>query len=589
MRIDIKEEQLASNEQRIVLRTLAESVARAGCKFLEVGSWCGDSSVILGKVAKQYGGHLFCVDWWKGNVDTYLMEIAQKEDVFSYFWKRICGEGLEDVVVPIRGRSEVASEILLKHSFDMVFIDADHKYESVLKDIRQYAPLVKREGGILCGHDCEGRLSDYDREFLKSGKDVDYYETVHCGVVLAVGSIFKEYSINYNIWNVRATVNSKGWEPINLKFIEIKDKKQLPPPPLGSTKNYVMFRYGKLVYAIPRSLDKLDVTEEEVRNHPKVLSAKNLGEVEKLVDEKLSFTTLPVLMNSYNGYNLIQYKDRIYAIAQALGNIDLTQENEQNLRSYQESNSCIVADSLYDAKLLVNELICQNLEKELEDRGKRIEVFQKDILNRNETIGKLNLKVEEGDKSIERLSIEIDDRDKKIKVLQEEMYDREGRINVLRGVSTLFAPTPILLNSYKDYNLIQYKDRIYAISQALGSLDLTQEEKNFYKYKEEGSCLIGDTTSGLMHLIDQLLWKGTQKIISERENRIKALELEKETSERALKIDGLQRQVSEKDESIEKLNEELISRDKSINALQEELMGIKSIRWYRVIKKILYR
>ena len=188
-----------------------------------MGSWCGDSSLILGKIAKENNGHLFCVDWWKGNVGIELEDIASKVDVYSYFWKRMCDEGLEDVVVPIRARSDVAAEILKEHTFDFVFIDADHRYEAVMQDIKSYSHLVKMNGGILCGHDCEGRISDYDMDFLQAGKDLDYYETVHCGVVLAVGSIFQKYSINYSMWGVRAKGQNE-WEPTNLIPLESRIK-----------------------------------------------------------------------------------------------------------------------------------------------------------------------------------------------------------------------------------------------------------------------------------------------------------------------------------------------------------------------------
>ena len=55
-------------------------------------------------------------------------------------------------VNPIKGRS---TEIVKKYddnSLDFVFIDADHKYESVRADILAWMPKVKK-GGILAGHD----------------------------------------------------------------------------------------------------------------------------------------------------------------------------------------------------------------------------------------------------------------------------------------------------------------------------------------------------------------------------------------------------------------------------------------------------
>jgi len=241
--LDIIPKQI-SLEERIVLLTLAESVVRSDCKFLEVGSWCGDSTIVLGKVAKQKGGHLFCVDWWKGNVGTDLNEIASRTDVFSYFWDRVCREGLEDVVIPIRGKSDVVSEILKENEFDIVFIDADHRYECILKDIQKYGPLVRGDGGILCGHDCDGRISDFDKSFLELGKNVDCYESTHCGVILAVGSTFEEYSINYRIWSVRAVDKGKKWVPANLVSLGIKDKRRLHPPPVGYYKNDDIFHNG---------------------------------------------------------------------------------------------------------------------------------------------------------------------------------------------------------------------------------------------------------------------------------------------------------------------------------------------------------
>lgn len=50
------------------------------------------------------------------------------------------------------GESLVAAQSLGGTYFDLVFLDADHRYESVKADIQAWLPKV-RSGGILCGHD----------------------------------------------------------------------------------------------------------------------------------------------------------------------------------------------------------------------------------------------------------------------------------------------------------------------------------------------------------------------------------------------------------------------------------------------------
>lgn len=52
----------------------------------------------------------------------------------------------------IRDMSCNVSENFADNSLDFVYIDADHKYDSVLADIRAWWPKIK-SGGILCGDD----------------------------------------------------------------------------------------------------------------------------------------------------------------------------------------------------------------------------------------------------------------------------------------------------------------------------------------------------------------------------------------------------------------------------------------------------
>ncbi len=446
--LDIKEKQIHTHEQRIVLITLAESAARASCKFLEVGSWCGDSTVLLGKVAQENSGQLYCIDWWKGNEGTELIEIAKKTDIFSFFWNRICTEGLEDVVIPIRSRSDVGVEILKDNMFDLVFIDADHRYEPLANDIKQYAPLVRRKGGILCGHDCEGRISDYDISFLDAGKDRDIYQSVHCGVVLAVGSAFKNFSINHAIWSVRA--EASRWKPTNLVFPGIEDKRQTPLPTIGLSKSYILSRYDRLVYAVPYSLSNLDLREGIERERDEIIKAKDLNEAENLIGEKIYGP--PMLLESYKGFNLLDFNRRIYALkATALENMDLIQADEKTLKMHRQNGTLLIGEAVDKVKRLIdesdkdskiealhNELTCrddviQRQEKELKAKELRIIELQANIAERETVLKAFYGEVAEKDGLIQRQRDDIENKKADIAKLQAEISDGASKIEVLQG------------------------------------------------------------------------------------------------------------------------------------------------------------
>ena len=121
-------------------------------------------------------------------------------------------------------------------------------------------------------------MSDFDDSFLNEGKDVDFHETVHCGVVLAVAEAFQRYSLDYSIWSVRRT--SDGWEPSNLTFPGIEPRRQAPPPLLASFREYNLMRYGRHVYAVPQSLGPIDITNDAARDELCLVSGSTVADVQ---------------------------------------------------------------------------------------------------------------------------------------------------------------------------------------------------------------------------------------------------------------------------------------------------------------------
>ena len=108
--------------------------ARTG-PFVELGSFAGKSTVWLGDAAERVGTTLFAVDWHRGSPEIEAGRECHKPEAVDPRTGRIDTLGLlratieaallEDVVVPIAGRSEVVGKVW-GAPIGFLFIDACH-------------------------------------------------------------------------------------------------------------------------------------------------------------------------------------------------------------------------------------------------------------------------------------------------------------------------------------------------------------------------------------------------------------------------------------------------------------------------------
>lgn len=122
----------------VILAWLRDN-ARGRC--VELGSFWGMSALATGTGLARNGGSLICIDaWpgaWEGNRPTFIRNINRAPEL-PIQWLHV--DSLE------------AARLFDDESLDLVFMDSDHTYEHVIKEIRLWLPKVKL-GGILCGHD----------------------------------------------------------------------------------------------------------------------------------------------------------------------------------------------------------------------------------------------------------------------------------------------------------------------------------------------------------------------------------------------------------------------------------------------------
>jgi predicted O-methyltransferase YrrM len=132
-----------------------------GLPFLEVGSYCGRSTIWLGGAARACGTVLFAVDHHRGSEenqagwewhDASLVDprIGQM-DTLPFFRATIHDAGLEDVVIAVVGESPaVARSLATPVAF--LFIDGGHGVEPARLDYEGWTPHIV-PGGYLAIHD----------------------------------------------------------------------------------------------------------------------------------------------------------------------------------------------------------------------------------------------------------------------------------------------------------------------------------------------------------------------------------------------------------------------------------------------------
>jgi predicted O-methyltransferase YrrM len=132
-----------------------------GAPLVEIGSWCGKSSVYLGAAARARGTVLFAVDHHRGSEEnqpgwewhdpTLVDARTGTLDTLPTFRHTIWRAGLEGVVIGVVGSSPTVAAHW-STPCALVFIDGGHGEEPAFADYRSWAPKVA-PGGLLAIHD----------------------------------------------------------------------------------------------------------------------------------------------------------------------------------------------------------------------------------------------------------------------------------------------------------------------------------------------------------------------------------------------------------------------------------------------------
>ena len=150
---------LADDEGLHLYRAALEAAHLGPC--LEIGSYCGKSTVCIGTACRESGRVLFAIDHHLGSEEQQPGEAyfdpalfdpaAGRIDTFRHFRDTLSRAGLQDTVVPIVCRSELAVRAWAA-PLGFVFIDGGHALDTVSADYRNWSPHLM-PGGLLAFHD----------------------------------------------------------------------------------------------------------------------------------------------------------------------------------------------------------------------------------------------------------------------------------------------------------------------------------------------------------------------------------------------------------------------------------------------------
>ncbi|WP_435610565.1 class I SAM-dependent methyltransferase [Streptomyces sp. C10-9-1] len=148
-------------DEGLALYAAAVEAGALGLPLLEVGTYCGRSTVLLADAARRTGTVAVTVDHHRGSEEQqqgweyHDPETVDPEtglmDTLPAFRRTLHRAGLEEHVVAVVGRSPQVARVW-GGRVGLVFVDGGHTDEHAAGDYEGWGPRVA-EGGLLVIHD----------------------------------------------------------------------------------------------------------------------------------------------------------------------------------------------------------------------------------------------------------------------------------------------------------------------------------------------------------------------------------------------------------------------------------------------------
>jgi GT2 family glycosyltransferase len=297
-----------------------------------------------------------------------------------------------------------------------------------------------------------------------------------------------------------------------LKDVPVRSSGPVPVL-LESYKGYNLVQYLDDVLIVSQSLGPLNLGTQHERERVGILSATGLeaarSSVEEIIDHKgagpRSSAPLPVLLESYKGYNLVHYLDDILAVPISLGPVNLANRRDRERPGILSTTSIEVAKSSVDA------VVGRTVESSLNvNTPLLLETY------RYHNLVRFNGQICAVPLSLGPIDLTQDTLGSNPKILTaDNVEDTKLILDRIQGPGPTLTPSPsrfhaerteptLVLEGYKSFNIVLYGHKYYGILQADGSFDPVRITANGY------TCIFaGDTLGELKSRIDRisLMWR----------------------------------------------------------------------------------
>jgi predicted O-methyltransferase YrrM len=202
----------------VAVRALASGGERPA--IVEVGSYCGRSTLVLGSVVREVcpRAKVYAIDPHEGRIADAGPSPPVTQSTFPTFSRNIADAGLETVVEAIVKRSH---EVAWESPIRLLFIDGFHDYRNVARDFHHFERWVE-PGAYVAFHDYSLPLHPgvvtFVNETLTAGR---YRAVCRAGSLLVARKTFQRAHVKPGTeW--RETVSLRETRPVNVDEIPVE-------------------------------------------------------------------------------------------------------------------------------------------------------------------------------------------------------------------------------------------------------------------------------------------------------------------------------------------------------------------------------